>query len=251
MRVLGLDPFTKPNEVQKRVGIQLQSSAYFPHLRLGELLELFGRLYPKRLDPDQLLSRVGLFDKRRALVGELSGGQAQRFAIVAALVNDPDVVFLGTPQDGLWRTLDGGATWTRQTAVPPGRDELTGDPVRGPGIVGIHFEPGSPVAGGRTQVLVVGSWLWCVEMIMSTVVWKRDNPGKVVPLAMYGTTANAIMWLWTSAGVGIEMLFHSGGELKAPPPETVFLHRKLVGSFLACARIRARVRVQDLIQRHL
>ena len=50
---------------------------------------------------------------------------------------------------------------------------------------------------------------------------------------------------------GIEMLFHSGGELKAPPPETVFLHRKLVGSFLACARIRARVRVQDLIQRHL
>jgi predicted unusual protein kinase regulating ubiquinone biosynthesis (AarF/ABC1/UbiB family) len=50
---------------------------------------------------------------------------------------------------------------------------------------------------------------------------------------------------------GIEMLFHSGGEFKAPPPETVFLHRKLVGSFLACARIRARVRVQDLIQRHL
>ena len=56
-------------------------------------------------------------------------------------------------------------------------------------------------------LLVVGSWLWCLEMIMSTVTWKRDNPGKVVPLAMYGTTANAIMWLWTSAGVGIEMLF--------------------------------------------
>jgi len=56
-------------------------------------------------------------------------------------------------------------------------------------------------------LLVVGSWLWCLEMIMSVVTWKRDNPGKVVPLAMYGTTANAIMWLWTSAGVGIEMLF--------------------------------------------
>ena len=48
---------------------------------------------------------------------------------------------------------------------------------------------------------------------------------------------------------GIEMLFNSRGEWKAPPPETVFLHRKLVGSFLACARIRARVRVQDLIRR--
>jgi predicted unusual protein kinase regulating ubiquinone biosynthesis (AarF/ABC1/UbiB family) len=50
---------------------------------------------------------------------------------------------------------------------------------------------------------------------------------------------------------GIEMLFHSHGEFMAPPPETVFLHRKLVGSFLVCARIRARVRVQDLIQRYL
>jgi hypothetical protein len=31
----------------------------------------------------------------------------------------------------------------------------------------------------------------------------------------------------------------------------VFLHRKLVGSFLACARIQARVRVQDLISLYL
>jgi predicted unusual protein kinase regulating ubiquinone biosynthesis (AarF/ABC1/UbiB family) len=50
---------------------------------------------------------------------------------------------------------------------------------------------------------------------------------------------------------GIEMLFNSHGEFKAPPPETVFLHRKLVGSFLACARIQARVRVQDLISMYL
>ncbi|MGB0722096.1 MAG: b(o/a)3-type cytochrome-c oxidase subunit 1 [Gammaproteobacteria bacterium] len=56
-------------------------------------------------------------------------------------------------------------------------------------------------------LLVVGSWLWCLEMIMSTVTWKKANPGKPVPLAMYGTTANAIMWLWTSAGVALEMLF--------------------------------------------
>ena len=56
-------------------------------------------------------------------------------------------------------------------------------------------------------LLVVGSWIWCLEMIMSVITWRRDNPGKVVPLAMYGTTANAIMWLWTSAGVAIEMLF--------------------------------------------
>jgi ABC-2 type transport system ATP-binding protein len=44
---------------------------------------------------------VGLLDKRKSLVRELSGGQAQRFSIIASLVNDPDVVFLDEPTTGL------------------------------------------------------------------------------------------------------------------------------------------------------
>jgi predicted unusual protein kinase regulating ubiquinone biosynthesis (AarF/ABC1/UbiB family) len=47
---------------------------------------------------------------------------------------------------------------------------------------------------------------------------------------------------------GFDMVFSSGGEFRVPPPETVFLHRKLVGSFLLCARIRARLNVQQLIR---
>lgn len=50
---------------------------------------------------------------------------------------------------------------------------------------------------------------------------------------------------------GFEMLWNSGGEFRAPPPETVFLHRKLIGSFLLCARLRARVDVQALISEYL
>jgi len=50
---------------------------------------------------------------------------------------------------------------------------------------------------------------------------------------------------------GFEMLWNSGGEFRAPPPETVFLHRKLIGSFLLCARLKARVDVQALISEYL
>jgi predicted unusual protein kinase regulating ubiquinone biosynthesis (AarF/ABC1/UbiB family) len=45
---------------------------------------------------------------------------------------------------------------------------------------------------------------------------------------------------------GLDLVFRRG-FLHAPPPETVFLHRKLVGSFLLCARIRARFDCQALV----
>ena len=101
VRVLGLDPQRQRRAVLERIGVQLQSSAYFELLRLRELLDVFGRLYPHRLDSHDLLDRVGLEDKADALVSELSGGQAQRFSIVAALVNDPEIVFLDEPSTGL------------------------------------------------------------------------------------------------------------------------------------------------------
>ena len=101
VRVLGLDPQRQRRAVLERIGVQLQSSAYFELLRLRELLDVFGRLYPRRLEPLDLLQRVGLEDKADALVSELSGGQAQRFSIVAALVNDPEILFLDEPSTGL------------------------------------------------------------------------------------------------------------------------------------------------------
>ncbi len=56
-------------------------------------------------------------------------------------------------------------------------------------------------------LLVVGSWVWCAIMVIMAVQWKHDNPGQPLPLAMFATVANALLWLWTSAGVAMEVVF--------------------------------------------
>jgi ABC-2 type transport system ATP-binding protein len=99
--VLGMDSQRDRSRMKERIGVQLQAGAYFDYLTLEEILELFGSFYPKRVHPWELLEKVGLQEKRKALVKELSGGQAQRFSIVASMVNDPDVVFLDEPTTGL------------------------------------------------------------------------------------------------------------------------------------------------------
>jgi len=97
----GLDVATDPYAVKERIGIQLQSSAFFPNLKLVELLKLFNDLYAEASDPIVLLREVELEEKAGSLIKELSGGQAQRFSIATTLVNNPLVVFLDEPTTGL------------------------------------------------------------------------------------------------------------------------------------------------------
>jgi cytochrome c oxidase subunit 1 len=56
-------------------------------------------------------------------------------------------------------------------------------------------------------LVVAGSWIWCVLMLVAMRDFKRANPGVPVPLAMYATVANAVMWLWTTVGVAAEIVF--------------------------------------------
>ncbi len=97
----GIDVCKNPDDVKEIIGVQLQSSAFFEHLSLTELLKVFRDLYSTRRDPRELLKEVGLSKKAKAQVKELSGGQKQRFSIAAALVNDPTVLFLDEPTTGL------------------------------------------------------------------------------------------------------------------------------------------------------
>jgi ABC-2 type transport system ATP-binding protein len=97
----GTDLDQDPNAIKKIIGVQLQTSGYYPNLNLLELIDLFAGLYNRKANPMELLDMVNLKDKARAKVKELSGGQKQRFSIATTLINDPKIIFLDEPTTGL------------------------------------------------------------------------------------------------------------------------------------------------------
>jgi ABC-2 type transport system ATP-binding protein len=96
-----LDLDTQPNEIKKIIGVQLQTSGYYPGLNLTELVNLFCGLYNREMKPMDLLELVNLKDKAKAKFKELSGGQKQRFSVATTLINQPKVIFLDEPTTGL------------------------------------------------------------------------------------------------------------------------------------------------------
>ncbi len=97
----GINVATHPADVKEIIGIQLQSTAFFDKLTLREQIAMFDSLYGTDADADELLASVQLTEKSNSYVEQLSGGQKQRFAIAAALVNTPRVLFLDEPTTGL------------------------------------------------------------------------------------------------------------------------------------------------------
>ena len=97
----GLDLDHAPNAIKKIIGVQLQTSGYYPGLKLTELLELFAGLYNQKIDTNYYLKLVNLTDKAKAKYKELSGGQKQRFSVATTLINKPKIIFLDEPTTGL------------------------------------------------------------------------------------------------------------------------------------------------------
>jgi ABC-2 type transport system ATP-binding protein len=99
--VAGVDVFRDPSGVKRRIGVQLQASAFPDHLTARETVRFFAACYDLVVDEMALLRSVELEERANQPQDKLSGGQRQRLSIATALVNQPQVLFLDEPTTGL------------------------------------------------------------------------------------------------------------------------------------------------------
>ncbi|MDQ6816863.1 MAG: ABC transporter ATP-binding protein [Actinomycetota bacterium] len=98
--VLGFDPGGRSRALRARVGIVLQSTGLYRHIKVREAIEHFAAMYPHPRSVPEVIALTGLDGKEDALARTLSGGQLRRLDLALALVGDPELIFLDEPTTG-------------------------------------------------------------------------------------------------------------------------------------------------------
>ncbi len=106
IRVAGYDVVREPNEVRLRIGAAQQDASLDNKQTGRELLRLQGRLYGlSRREADRRIAELsGLVDIGTAMdrmIATYSGGMKRRLDLAAALIHNPQVLFLDEPTTGL------------------------------------------------------------------------------------------------------------------------------------------------------
>ena len=104
--VLGFDTRTHGHEIRSRCGALLEHSGLYERLSAEDNLRFYGRVaHMTERDIDcrieELLTRMGLWDRRKEPVVKWSRGMKQKLAIARAVLHRPDLVFLDEPTVGL------------------------------------------------------------------------------------------------------------------------------------------------------
>jgi len=102
-KVFGYDVTKREDvkEIKKRIGVLPQEFSALDKLTVKENIDLIGGMYEKKLDTLQVIRLLDLEDKTKERFENLSGGLKQRVGVAAALVNDPQLIFLDEPTTGL------------------------------------------------------------------------------------------------------------------------------------------------------
>jgi ABC-2 type transport system ATP-binding protein len=99
--IAGFCPQKKQAAFHQHIGVQLQHTAIFDKIRVGEAVHFFRSCYSHGNSAIELLERFSLKEKSKLFVKDLSGGEKQRLTLALALINDPQIIFLDEPTTGM------------------------------------------------------------------------------------------------------------------------------------------------------
>jgi ABC-2 type transport system ATP-binding protein len=104
--VLGYDTRTQADQIRARCGALLEHTGLYERLSAEDNLQFYGRVWrlpagERASRIQELLSGLGLWDRRLESVGNWSRGMKQKLAVARALLHHPQLVFLDEPTAGL------------------------------------------------------------------------------------------------------------------------------------------------------
>jgi ABC-2 type transport system ATP-binding protein len=99
--LMGLDIVRQTKQIQAKIGVCFENTNLYEQMSALDNLKLFARLYGSSADADAMLARVGLEGRGKDKVETYSKGMKQRLMVARALINQPRILFLDEPTDGL------------------------------------------------------------------------------------------------------------------------------------------------------
>jgi len=104
--VLGFDVERQPESIRKRIGYMSQRFSLYDDLTVGENLDFYGRTYGVRGAKLRerkafVIEMAGLKGREGELTKNLAGGWKQRLALGAAILHEPEMLFLDEPTAGV------------------------------------------------------------------------------------------------------------------------------------------------------
>lgn len=105
-QALGFDTRTQADEIRLRAGALLEPAGLYERMSALDNLEYFGRIWrlsksKRRARIEELLTHLGLWERRKEAVGTWSRGMKQKLGVARALLHRPPLVFLDEPTAGL------------------------------------------------------------------------------------------------------------------------------------------------------
>lgn len=105
-KILGFDTQTEADQIRQRCGALLEHHGLYERLSAFDNLDFYSRVWriptgERNLRIQELLTNLGLWERRHENVGEWSRGMKQKLAIARTLLHRPELIFLDEPTAGL------------------------------------------------------------------------------------------------------------------------------------------------------